>query len=222
MKKKLFYLGMCLLIITVNIQAKDSIYNVHSFGANGDGHTDNTSAFQSALDTAGATGGIVWVPSGTFLISGSLLVPSGVTLKGVWEAAHVGVDKGSVLFVTGNRGNEDATPFIRLSANSAVRGLSIFYPEQTIDDVQPYPWCIQGLGGHCSIIDVLIVNPYKAVDFSSHPSYSHNIRNLYGQPLKSGIFIDKCYDIGRIENVHFNPNPWTLAKHPMLSRNYRH
>ena len=28
-------------------------------------------------------------------------------------------------------------------------------------------------------------------------------------PLKIGVYIDQCTDIGRIENVHFNPNFWT-------------
>ena len=42
----------------------------------------------------------------------------------------------------------------------------------------------------------------------------HYIRNIYGCPLKIGIFIDKCTDIGRIENVHFNPNVYTRLTHP--------
>ncbi len=33
----------------------------------------------------------------------------------------------------------------------------------------------------------------------------HNIRNVTGQPLRRGILVDAIYDIGRIENVHFNP-----------------
>ena len=31
------------------------------------------------------------------------------------------------------------------------------------------------------------------------------MRNVTGQPLRRGILVDAIYDIGRIENVHFNP-----------------
>jgi hypothetical protein len=41
--------------------------NVSSFGAKGDGKSDDTSAFQSALDAAGEKGGVVYVPPGTYL-----------------------------------------------------------------------------------------------------------------------------------------------------------
>ena len=33
----------------------------------------------------------------------------------------------------------------------------------------------------------------------------HLIRDVQGQPLRRGIIVDDIYDIGRIENVHFNP-----------------
>jgi hypothetical protein len=37
----------------------------------------------------------------------------------------------------------------------------------------------------------------------------HLVRNVFACPLKIGVYIDQCTDIGRIENVHFNPNFWT-------------
>lgn len=33
----------------------------------------------------------------------------------------------------------------------------------------------------------------------------HLIRNVTGQPLRIGVYIDEVHDIGRVENVHFNP-----------------
>ncbi len=49
------------------------------------------------------------------------------------------------------------------------------------------------------------MNPYKAVDFGSQPCGRHLIRNLYAHAIYRGLFIDKCYDVGRVENVHFWP-----------------
>jgi len=43
-------------------------------------------------------------------------------------------------------------------------------------------------------------NFIRAVDSSRH-----YIARIQGQPINIGIFIDQTYDIGRVENVHFNP-----------------
>jgi len=44
-----------------------------------------------------------------------------------------------------------------------------------------------------------------AVDFGTIPCGRHYIRNLYAQAIYKGLFIDKCYDVGRLENIHFFP-----------------
>jgi len=185
---------------------------VTDHGAKGDAATDDTVAFQAALDAASEKGGIVFVPAGTYLIAGALTVPQGVTLQGVWESPHhADIGKGTVLYATGNKGNEDGPPFILLNQSSTVRGITIFYPEQDINDVAAYPWCIQGKGMHGSVVNVTLVNPYKGIDFGTHPNELHYISNVFGQPLRLGIFVDKTTDIGRIENVHFNPHAWGRA-----------
>lgn len=51
------------------------------YGATGNGTTDDTVAIDSALTAAGS-GGVVYFPAGTYLISAALSVPSSVTLHG--------------------------------------------------------------------------------------------------------------------------------------------
>jgi hypothetical protein len=188
---------------------------VMDYGAKGDSETDDTGAFQAALDGAAGKGGIVYAPAGTYRIDGALDVPPGVMLRGVWEAPHhADIGKGTVLYATGHRGNEDGPPFIMLHQSSGVRGLTIFYPDQVVTDIQPYPWCIQGEGMHGSVRDVTLVNPYKGIDFGTHANELHFIENVFGQPLRLGVFIDRTTDIGRVQNVHFNPHAWGRAAHP--------
>ncbi len=184
--------------------------NVKDFGAKGDGKTDDTAAFQAALDSVKETGGTVFVPIGTYLIKSHIYVPNSVTLEGVWKIPVCWRwGSGSTLLAVEGEGQEDGPAFITLGINSTIKGITVFYPNQKPDNIKPYPWCIACAGGdNPSIIDCLLVNPYNAVDFGSRPSGRHYIRNLYGQPLRRGIFVDKCYDIGRIENVHFWPF-WT-------------
>lgn len=189
--------------------------NVMDHGARADGFVDDTTAFQKALDAATPGGGIVFVPAGTYLIKGSLNVPQGVTLRGVWEAPHhADIGKGTVIHATGGAGNENGTPLITLNQSSCVRGVTIFHPEQDIDNVKAYPWTIRGNGMHCGVVDVTLVNPYKGIDMGTNWNELHYIRNVFGCPLKLGIYVDQCTDIGRIENVHFNPHSWGRAAYP--------
>lgn len=81
----------------------------------------------------------------------------------------------------------------------------------------PYPWTVRGHGDNCAILDVLMVNPWRAVDFATHACGRHTIRGLYGQPLHRGIDVDQCLDVGRIENVHFWPF-WTEKLIPLTQK----
>lgn len=195
------------------------VINVRDFGATGDGQTDDTSAFQTALDSAGGNGAVVHVPAGNYLVKGHLRVPNNTTLEGVWTIPTAWTQyKGTTLLAVEGEGSEEGPAFITLGVNSTIKGITIYYPNQDAKKIKPYPWCIACAGGdNSSIIDCLLVNPYQAVDFGSRPSGRHYIRNLYGQPLRRGIFVDKCYDVGRIENVHFWPF-WKWGDEPELQK----
>lgn len=182
--------------------------NVRDFGAIGDGKANDTAAFQRALDVAGKAGGnLVFVPRGNYLLRDALEFPEHVVLEGVFRAPTARTENaGSTLLVAAGAGKADGKPFITLHQNSTLHGLAIFYPEQNIEmPPTPYPWTVRGRGDNCSIVDVLLVNPYQAVDFGTYPAGRHYIRGLYAHALYRGLFIDKCFDIGRVEDVHFWP-----------------
>ena len=179
-----------------------------------DGKSDASAAIQKQLDSCAAEGGgVVKLPAGRYRLDAPITVPSGVTLAGEWEEPHhAQLSKGTVILAYAGKGKEDDPPLMSLSPSSGIKGLTFFYPEQRIPGTQPYPWTIRGSGMHCSVIDVTLVNPYKAIDFGTNSNELHYIRNVFGCPLKTGVFVDKCTDIGRIENVHFNPHYWMRAE----------
>lgn len=216
--KNIFFavLMICAFSSIALADEKTGVWSAMDFGAKADGQIDDGPAIQQALDTAGkAGGGEVRLPAGTYRIEGSLSVPSGVTLGGVWQAPHHEDQTwGSALFATGHRGEENGPALIQLAPSSTVKGLTIYYPEQRLDDVQPYPWAIEGQGMNGSVIDVTLVNAYQGINFGAGHNELHLIRNVYGCVLRRGIYINNCTDIGRIENVHFNPHFWERAKVP--------
>ncbi len=177
----------------------------------GDGRTDDTRAIQAALDHVGqGGGGSVLLPAGTYLVKTHLSVPPGTCLLGVGRAPELYADKspGTTLLAVEGAGREDGPAFITLQGpNSVLEGIKVLYPNQVIAD-RPvaYPWTVRGgAGDGAALIDVLLVNPYQAVDLATLGGSRHYIRGLYGQPLLKGIWVDKCTDIGRIHDVHFWP-----------------
>ena len=184
--------------------------NARDFGVKGDGATDDTKALQAALDAAPKKGPVCHLPAGHYRLEGSVVVPPGVTLWGASGGVpHSEHPIGTVLLAHGGRGQADGEPLITLKPNAVVRNLVIHYPEQKIPDVIPYPWSIRADGELCQMLDLTLTNPYQAIDVGTKWNELHLIRNVFGCPLKTGIYIDQCTDIGRIENVHFNPNFWT-------------
>jgi len=187
----------------------DNMYNVVDFGAIDDGVTDNTSAFQSALNKAAQDGGgTVYIPAGRFRINTHLTVPTGVELRGIWDVPHHTTSYGSIIYAIEGKNNASGTPFISLESGAGIRGLTVWYPEQSPDEFYPYPWTIQSLGENCWIKDVTLGNPYQGVDFGSFPSDGHIVSYLAAAPIKTGIKVDKSSGEGWLEYIHFNPTYW--------------
>jgi hypothetical protein len=207
--------------VALGAQPVPDCYNVRDYGAKGDGQTDDTAAFQKALAAAGeAGGGTVYAPRGNYFFAGHLNVPKAVTLEGCWKSvpAHNGLrdpglpkptDDGTTFLVTENANQENGPAFITLNVNSTLKGVVLYYPEQNAAEApKPYPWAIAMRGKNPAVLEVELLNPYNGIDATRNER--HLVRNVHGQPLRRGILVDQIYDIGRIENVHFNP--WWSVK----------
>lgn len=220
---------VCLVLLTVLAGSESlapqppppsSVWNVSAFGAVGDGAADNTAAFQKALDAArAANGGTVEVPVGRYRFEGVITIPDNVALRGTfaYAPAHSGFRDegapkpvyGSVLEPCAGAGSEEGPAFITLSANATLQGFTIHYPAQDPKAAAPtpYPYAIAMRGNNPAALDLQLLNPFNGIDASKNQRAL--IRNIHGQPIHIGVYVDQIYDIGRIENVHWNPW-WTL------------
>jgi len=106
-----------------------------------------------------------------------------------------------------------ADRFIEMKEGTGVTNLSVWYPEQDINDVKPYPWTMYQPGGDCATLEnVTLVNAYNG--FYSAPSELHYVLNSYITALSTGVEVHVCTDIGRIENVKINPKYWANSGLP--------
>ncbi len=143
--------AMCLFPASAETSFTDAknYVNVRSFGAKGDGMTNDTEAVQKAVNAAKSGGKTVFFPAGLYNINSSITVPAGVNIEGVtsaangpWQNLYDGEAKGqkynglssgnywdaklyagSWIFVADGSGNVDAGGTFRLEGNNTVSRL---------------------------------------------------------------------------------------------------
>jgi hypothetical protein len=237
--KKKIVKNTILTIVSILLSSGDilsqllpDLYTITAYGAVADGTTDNTLAIQQAIDAAAVKGGRVYIPSGQWLVAGSLKVKSGVSLVGTNEGPLSPYQlTGSVILATGGRGNENAEPLFEMWNASIAKGFTVYYPGQEVNDIQPYPWTFYQRNPpvvhsltekrpedfNVTIEDITLINSYNGIRTGPEENGRHIIRDVHGCVLRRGIFVDWVGDIGRIENVQFHSHFWF---HPATKGNW--
>ena len=186
---------------------------------------DATPVLQTLLDAAGAGngnndirtgGGTVFVPSGTYTFKGTIMIPYGVTLQGDWRAPTDENPEavGTIFKVYSGRGNDSATPFVTMLPNTAVDGITFWYPEQDPENIVEYPVTVrqhkEGNWGsdYTHVRNCTFVNSYRAVQQGPNGSGCPNVYNVYGTPLYLGVYMDNIGDIGRFDYMYFGAKYW--------------
>lgn len=173
--------------------SSNSITNPQVFGAKADGVTDDTAAFQAAVNDSS----IVEVPPGTYLLSGTVIMPKGVKIFGysrhstvVSSSGDTQIQGGSILHVTSTM----KSPFIYTSGN-CFEGLTFYYPNQSskLTAPQVYPPTFSpgspDVITNCAWNDLQFVNSYQWID-ARKGHLDFEFKNIVGAPLHRGIDID--------------------------------
>jgi hypothetical protein len=213
MKKSILFLLVLVVLYGCKTVTRSSsmegIFNVKEYQAKGDGTTDDTRAIQAALDAAGKSGGRVYLPAAKYLIAGSLHVPPGVSVIGSANMPQYSDPLiGTILLATGGRDNENAPALFEMGSSCSVSGLTVYYPEQLVADIRPYPWTFHLQGIDNTVENVTLINSYNGINVGPESNVRHRIRSVYGCVLRRGLQVDACTDIGRVDNVQFHGHWW--------------
>ncbi|MFQ3548935.1 MAG: glycosyl hydrolase family 28-related protein [Armatimonadota bacterium] len=195
---------ICLCLSAISMACYAAEYNVLNFGAKADAKSDDTAAIQNALDEAAKVkGSKVYIPTGRYLINGTLYIPTDVEVYG--DYTGFGKQDSTVLLSTKGKGEETGEGLIVMrSGNNILRNLVIEYPEQDAQQKEAikYPFAIK-VGAYSRVQNIFLLNPYQGLDLDG--SHASVVRDVQGEPLRIGIHADHIYDICRIENIHFWP-----------------
>ncbi len=201
--------------------------------------TDNdmTNEIQSALnDCALNGGGTVWLERGIYKVSSPIIVPKLCTLIGDWQDPdnYQGeLDYGTKIVVDVNNFNIDSddvelTGLFKMKASSGVEGITIYYQNQTLDNIVPQPWSF-----YCTawpedytrpiepdpsslftIKNVTIINGYIGIGRSTKEIIGHGmvmIENVKGIILKKGVQGHNSGEVFTITGLTLHPKYWANA-----------
>jgi autotransporter-associated beta strand protein len=185
------------------------------FGAVGDGITDDSAAFQNAMNavynSGGPGGGVVFVPAGFYAFYKNISIPTGVTLHGNWTNWTTGGGGlvGTTFKIYFGAGQAASAPFITMSDSTALRDVNIWYPNQNASNIVSYPFSI-GIGSASVVQNVVLVNSYQGIE-SYNGGDESILSTVIGSPLFMGIAFDQVFDVCHSEDIRFSPDIWPAS-----------
>lgn len=174
------------------------------FGAKGDGVADDTKALQLALQAAGQTGGTVYLPRGVYRISAPLILPAGVTLRGEFTSPDAVSNDRTILLASDNEALRK-DPLITLEDTANLVGITLYYEEQSPQNVIAYPASVYCTGSS-TVQNLALINPYHGICITGAGEVA--VQGIWMSPLDYGILITDNEAGAYLENISVSPTYW--------------
>ena len=190
----------------------------------GDGAVDCTAGIQKALNRCERMGGgTVYLPAGKYMITDSLRIPPRVTLMGDWRDPDLeGEGYGTVIIANVPSEDDKESGLFNLSGCSGVVGLTIVYPNQSLERVKPYPAVFytngQGVSYMLSTVkNCTVINGYRGIGACCHAENPNaheqlTVENVKGTFLYTAAEVYNQADVGTWENLVVSGRYWANAK----------
>jgi hypothetical protein len=179
--------------------------SVNSFGASGDGHTDDTAAIQSAINAASsAGGGSVVFGVGRYFTTGTFLVPQGVVLCGSVEGPFdvAGVNPATTTIAPTLLITNATSPFLTLAGIGAgVTDLLFHYPNQVASSANApnvYPYTILVTNPGTKVARSTVTNAYNFLDIEVGRTMA---QDLFIGAFNTGVKLDHVYAPVTLRNL---------------------
>ena len=205
----------------------DIIITPEKYDVDPTGVKDSTKGIQQAVkDCRSLGGGTVFLPAGQYLVTSTIEIGEGVLLQGDWQdpdltdtpeygtviLAKVPVLEGQEVF------DPSAKPLFRLyrenAANNGLCGLTIYYPDQDINDVKPYGYTVYAVEPSMTVVrNLTLLNSYQGIGACLHGGGHElfHIDTVRMTALVSGYQAKKSSEIGYTHDMSISPKYWAQA-----------
>ena len=188
------------------------------YNADPTGKTDATAAINKALSSAASRGGgTVWLPVGKYRVDGAITVPPYCTLRGDWQDPDAGSEYGTVIYAYCSEDGAANKPLFTLGGSAGVNGLTVYYPNQSLNDVKAYPFTFytNGIGDSymlSSVTNCTVINGYQGIGacvVETNPHEMLTVENLKGTFLRTAAEVYNQADVGTWKQVRVSTEYWT-------------
>ena len=205
-------------IVVADIVATEAPYN-----ADLTGEADVSAALQRAMnDCAASGGGTVFLPAGRYRLCAPLYIPQFVTLRGDHQDPDEGTDYGTLLIADVPSSDAMTPGLITVGASAGAVGLTVWYPEQTLEDVKPYPYTfyVVGNGDYMlqTVKDCTLINSYRGIgagaECENGVSQIHEmftVENVKGTCLYEGMNSYNSADVDTCKTLYILNKYWAHA-----------
>ena len=199
------------------------------------GVEDAAPFIQAAIDACAAQGGgTVWLPAGRYRVTRGIDVRNFVALCGDWRSPELVGDGDYGTLIIADVPSSDAKypGLFRLHGSSGCMGLTVWYPNQSLTNVKPYPYTFEypGRAGDgerdymmATVKNCTLLNSYRGIGASLQNvdgvwGHIHDnihemmdVVNIYGTVLETGLSIHDSADVDVVEFVRFDNKYWAGA-----------
>ena len=183
-----------------SLQADTDDVNVTAYGAVGDGVTDDTAAFKSAISatSSGTLHSGIYVPMGKYVISGTLTLNAIEMIgnfAGGWPADTMPMPTLLMRILT--------APGLSLENGASVHGIAIVYDQGSPATSNAPAISLTKTGNGFSVSSVRIQNPYDGITTpnNAQPGRSRFSDIYIVSPVHVGVQITKCYDFVQYRDI---------------------
>ncbi|PWM46370.1 MAG: hypothetical protein DBX47_02655 [Clostridiales bacterium] len=183
----------------------DYIITNPEYNADFTGVVDCSDIIQKAINDCRSTGGgTVFMPAGKYLVTKTLTLASNVTLLG--DYSDTLGEFGTVILcdtpVTDN--------LFVLNPSSGIKGLTVYYPKQSLENVIPYAPTVKVAGGMMfTVQNCTFLNSYDGIVTGGHEMLT--VDTLKGTFLHNCIDAKNQSDVGTFKNISVSPKYWASA-----------
>ena len=204
--------------VLADLVATEAPYN-----ADGTGEADVSAALQQALnDCAAAGGGTVFLPVGRYRLCAPLYIPQFVTLRGDRQDPDEGTDYGTLIIADVPSTDEMTPGLITVGGSAGAVGLTVWYPDQRLERVKPYPYTFYVVGNSDYMLqtvkDCTLLNAYRGIGVSSecekgiyqcHEMFT--AENVKGTCLSEGLNTCNSADVDTVKTLYIENRYWLEA-----------